>query len=45
MGDEEDTGTPVEEEEVAPKSVDEENGKRRREGNRELNNSYYTTDI
>ena len=38
MGDEEDTGTPVEEEEVAPESVDEETGKRRREGNREVNN-------
>ena len=38
MGDEEDTGTPVEEEEVAPESVDEETGKRRREGKREVNN-------
>ena len=31
MGDEEDTGKPVEEEEVAPVSVDEENGKKRKE--------------
>ena len=38
MGDEEDTGTPVEEEEVVPMSVDEETGKRRREGNRGVNN-------
>ena len=38
MGDEEDTGTPVEEEEVAPESVDEETGKRRREKYREVNN-------
>ena len=40
MGDEEDTGTPVEEEEVAPESVDEESAKRRREGKMEEVKSY-----
>ena len=39
MGDEEDIGTPIEEEEVAPKSVDEETEKRRKEVNREINKS------
>ena len=38
MGDEEDTGISVEEKEVAPESVDEETGNRRKEGNREVNN-------
>ena len=36
VGDEEHTGTPVEEEEVAPESVDKETRKRRREGKRQV---------